>query len=164
MGGIWLWLPPMGGRGGDMTPTLAGRWQTRTVLLATLGLLITLGFGWLYGDFGTPLALLGYVWLVGLAWDGLYDSLQSLRWEGDWPPLFFALGGLAEGLLLWGLVRADSVWALVGLATLPGVNPGLTLAQFAAHYGTVWLVTFLVMLGPLRVVSLAWRFRGGAWW
>jgi len=147
-----------------MTPTLAGRWQTRTFLLSCIGLPITLVFGFLYDNFSTPLVLLGYVWLLGLSWDVGYHLLQGLRWEGDWPPLFFGLGAFVEGLLLWGLVKAAFVWQAIGLAGLPGVDPGLTLAQFGAHYATVWLVTFLVMLGPLKIFFLKWRFRGGQLW
>lgn len=144
-----------------MTPTLLGRWQTRLLLLGTVGLLITAAFAALYGDFVGPFALLGYVLLIGLGWDVLYDFLQTLRWERDWPPLFFFLGGLLEAIVLWRLVKATAVWQLLGWAGLPGVDPALTLGQFAAHYGTVWLVTFGLMLGPLKVVFIEWRFRGG---
>jgi hypothetical protein len=143
---------------------LAGRWQTRTFLLAYLGLPITFIFCFLYDDFTTPLILLECVWLLGGLWDVLYHFLQRWRWDRDWPPLFFALGGLAEGVLLWGLVKATFLWQALGLLTIPGVDPGLTLTQFSAHYVTVWLVTFLVMLGPLKVLFLKWRFRGGQFW
>ena len=144
-----------------MTPTLWGRWQTRLLLLATVGLLITLGFGVVFANFVTPLALLGYVLLLGFGWDVLYQSLQSLRWDRDWPPLFMVMGGLLEALLLWGLIKADFVWAGLGLTGLPGVDPGLTLMQFALHYGTVFTMMFFIMLGPMRVLFLKWRFRGG---
>lgn len=144
-----------------MTPTLMGRWQTRLFLLGSVGLLITLIFGFLLKNFVTPLALLGYVLLFGFIWDILYNLLQSLRWERDWPPLFLVGGGLLEALLLWGLVKADYLWAKLGLAGLPGVYPGLTLTQFALHYGTVFTVILLTMLGPMKVIFLQWRFRGG---
>jgi len=144
-----------------MIPTLLGRWQTRLFLLGTAGVLLTFGFGFLFRDFATPFALLGYVLLFGFGWDIGYNALQSLRWDRDWPPLFFVGGGLLEALLLWGLVKAQVLWAALGLAGLPGVAPGLTLAQFAAHYGTVFIVTLLLMLGPMKVIFLKWRFRGG---
>jgi hypothetical protein len=144
-----------------MIPTLLGRWQTRLLLLGTVGVLITLGFGFLFKDFATPFALLGYVLLFGFGWDIGYNVLQTLRWDRDWPPLFFVGGGLLEALLLWALVKANVVWAALGLAGLPGVAPGLTLAQFVAHYGTVFTVTLLLMLGPMKVIFLNWRFRGG---
>lgn len=144
-----------------MTPTLLGRWQTRLFLLGTVGALITLIFGFLFNNFVTPFALLGYILLFGFIWDILYNFLQSLRWDRDWPPLFFVGGGLLEALLVWGLVKADFLWVMLGLAGLPGVNPGLAFAQFAAHYCTVFIVTLLLMLSLMKVVFLKWRFRGG---
>jgi hypothetical protein len=147
-----------------VTPTLAGRWQTRFVLISTMGVIITLAFGFLYRNFLTPLILLGYVLMIGFICDIIYNYLQTLRWDRDWPPLFFVAGGLVEALLLWGLIKADFLWRLLGLEGIPGVDPNLTLARFAAHYGTVWLVTFVIMLGPLKIFCLKWRFRGGQWW
>jgi len=144
-----------------MTPTLLGRWQTRLLLLGTVGLLITAGFALLYRDGVTPFMLLGYVILIGFGWDVLYDFLQTLHWDRDWPPIFFLGGAVIEAVVLWGLIRATFLWHLLGWATLPGVNPALTLGQFVAHYTTVWLVTFLLMLGPIRIAFLDWRFRGG---
>jgi hypothetical protein len=144
-----------------MTPTLLGRWQTRLLLLGTVGLLITAGFALLYRDGVTPFVLLGYVILIGFGWDVLYDFLQTLHWDRDWPPIFFLGGAVIEAVVLWGLIRATFLWHMLGWITLPGVNPALTLGQFVAHYTTVWLVTFLLMLGPIRIAFLDWRFRGG---
>lgn len=135
-----------------MTMTLYGRWQTRLLLMWTAGLLVTLVFGLIYRDVGTPLALLFYVTLIGFVWDALYHYLQGFRWEGDWPPLFQLVGGLAEGLL---------VWMLAG--SLPGIGPALTFGQFAAHYVTVLLVVLALMLGPVKLVFPRWRYRGGQW-
>jgi hypothetical protein len=143
-----------------MTPTLRGRWQTRLLLLGTVGLVATLIVGLALGDLLTPLALLGYVLLLGFGWDALYHYLQSWRWDRDWPPAFQLAGGIAEGLLVWGLVQAGrSVFE-----GLPGVAATLTTTQFIAHYGTVWLMMFLGTQGPLRVLFLHWRWRGGEWW
>lgn len=135
-----------------MTMTLYGRWQTRLLLSWTAGLLVTLVYGLIYRDVGTPLALLLYVTLFGFAWDVLYHYLQGFRWEGDWPPLFQLVGGLAEGLLVWALASG-----------LPGVSPALTFGQFAAHYLTVLLVVLALMLGPVKMVFPRWRYRGGQW-
>jgi hypothetical protein len=137
-----------------MTPTLLGRWQTRLLLLATIGLLVTLIFGRIYGDFRTPLAVLAYVLLFGFVWDILYNFLQTFRWDHDWPPAFQLLAGIGEGLFLWVLL----VW--VGL---PGANPPPTLGQFVAHYGTVWVTTFLASQGLLRIIFPRWRYQGGQW-
>ena len=138
-----------------MIPTLWGRWQTRLLLLGTIGVLITLAFCVLFGNFVTPFALLGYVLLFGFLWDAFYNYLQTLRWDRDWPPLFFVAGGIVEGLFLWGLMH---------LIPLPGVDPELSFGKFGSHYGTVFIVTLLMMLGPLKIVFLKWRFRGGQLW
>lgn len=134
-----------------MIPTLNGRWQTRIGLMGTAGLLVTLLFAAAYASV-TPLLLLAYVILIGLAWDVLYSFLQSQRWDDDWPPVFALLGGLAEGALIWLLVPL-----------LPGVDVTLTFGQFALHYLTVSLITFALMLGPIRILLPRWRFRGGRW-
>lgn len=137
-----------------MTPTLVGRWQTRALLLGTTGLLLSLGFGRLFGDLVTPLVLLGYVLVFGFAWDALYQYLQSFRWDRDWPPVFQFAAGIVEAAFIWALVR------LIGL---PGVSPELTLGQFFAHYATVWFVAFVGTQGPLRLIFPRWRYRGGRW-
>ncbi len=137
-----------------MTPTLRGRWETRGLLLATIGVGVTAVFGLLFGSFGPPFALLGYVLALGLGWDALYNVVQTYRWDHDWPPIFQLAAGIVEAALIWGLLQA------VGL---PGVDAGLTLGRFAAHYGSVWLLTFLFAQGPLRLLFPRWRFRGGQW-
>ena len=137
-----------------MTPTRNGRWQTRSFLLATIGLVLTFLFSLLFGD-STPFALLGYVFLFGLAWDVLYSYLQTFRWNHDWPPAFAFLAGIWEGLFLWMLTR----WL-----PLPGVSAALTGWQFLAHYGTVWLVTYAASMSLMHILFPHWRFRGGEWW
>lgn len=142
-----------------MIPTLRGRIESRIFLLTVLGLPLTTFFAWLYGDGRTPFVLLGYVLLFGLAWDGVYYGLQTLRWNRDWPPLFMLIGGLWEAFFLWGLV---SLSRDLGVSLL-GVAPGLTLLQFAAHYGTVFLVTFAAAFSLLPVLFPRSRYRGGQW-
>ncbi len=137
-----------------MTPTLWGRWQTRLLLLGTIGVLVTLGFGRLYDDYQTPLAVLGYVLVFGFVWDILYNWLQTFRWDHDWPPAFQLGAGIAEAVL---------VWAIIVLVGLPGVDPSLSFAQFIAHYAAVWVTTFLASQGLLRIIFPQWRYRGGQW-
>ncbi|GAB4434882.1 MAG: hypothetical protein OHK0015_25090 [Chloroflexi bacterium OHK40] len=145
-----------------MTPTLYGRWQTRLVLLGTFGLAITLGLMWHFGvvwaGFQTPgfwelPLLLGYVVLLGLAWDGIYQAIQRHRWDGDWPLVFGFAAGVVEG---------GTVFALFRLGWLPGTRFDDGDAwRFLAHYGLVFLVTYWWQIGPMRVISLRWRFHGG---
>ena len=146
-----------------MTPTIFGRWQTRLLLMGTAGIVITVCFALLTRPFPAPFVVLAYVTLFGLAWDVLYNTLQTRRWDRDWPPIFFVFGGIAEAAFLWILMNAGFLWRLVGLRTLPGVPPNLTFGQFAVHYTVVWLITFLILLGPLKIAFLNWRFKGGQW-
>lgn len=142
-----------------MTPTLFGRWQTRFFLLVLLGGAITAVFALLYRDLQTPFTLLAYVLLLGCGWDILYDKLQKRRWNHDWPPLFSLLAGLWEGLFLWGILTL--LWSTN--QTLPGVSLGLTNGRFAAHYLTVFLLTWVANHSLLLLLFPRWRFHGGQW-
>ena len=144
-----------------MTPTLMGRIQTRLFLLVTVGVVWTL----LIGPFLMPLAddaslsdiyrlafgALVDVALVGIAWELLYHLLQQYRWEKDWPTLFGLVTGINEGVVVAVLLSMGFPWDV-------GDVPA---AAFVAHFTTTWLVVWLAANGPMRVVSLRWRFRGG---
>lgn len=142
-----------------MTPTLVGRWQTRLLLLSTVGLAVTAGYGaWFArgessGDPLMPLRLLGCVGLLGLLWDVLYHWLQGFRWDGDWPWAFHVVAGVTEGVTVFLLLQAD---------LLPGAEyrsgDGL---RVTAHYGSVWILTSWCQIGPLRALWPRWRFTGG---
>ncbi len=139
-----------------MTPTLMGRWQTRLAMLATWGVLISLVFAITRGPDGfneTFFYVLGYVALFGLAWDIVFILLQRLRWDRDWPAVFQFGAGVAEGALIYALIR----WT-----GLPGIEKSaVSFGLFLAHYGTVWLVTFAWVQGPMRALFPRWRFTGG---
>ena len=139
-----------------MTPTLAGRWQSRFLLLGTLGTIISIGFAWLYQS-AMPLILLIVVAMFGLVWDVLYNALQTLRWDHDWPPTFQLIAGIIEGLFVFLLVVVGSRHAL----TLPMPLP--TASQFWLHYAVVWLATFAASQSVMRLIFPRWRFHGGEW-
>lgn len=66
-----------------MTPTLFGRWQTRLLLLATVGVIVSLPF--VAGLIGTSPGsiyfwILGYVAVFGIIWDVVYDQIQKYRY------------------------------------------------------------------------------------
>lgn len=141
-----------------MTPTLLGRLQTRWFLLAFVGGLVTLviapllpGGGTLADRYQTTFTVLLVVAVVGVAWELLYHGLQQFRWEKDWPTMFGLLLGLPEGLLAWVLIDAGLV---------PGID-AIDGRAFVLHFALVWVVTWLVANGPLRVLSLRWRYTGG---
>lgn len=145
-----------------MTPTLFGRWQTRLVLLWTLGLIATVVYMWAFDmlqlgpaspRFWVLPILLGYAALLGLLCDVLYDYVTQFRWDRDWPLAFHFVAGIVEGALLFALFR---------LGLLPGAQHAAgDWWRFLLFYGTIWLLTFLWVAGPMRVVQPRWRFNGG---
>ncbi len=138
-----------------MTPTLLGRWETRFLLLATVGVIITAIVGLVIKNFVTPFLLLGYVFLFGLAWDAFYQYLITFRWDRDWPTTFQVLAGIVEGALVWLLIT------YIGLPGIPGKS--VPFAVFISMYASIWLLTFVIAQGPLRTVFVQWRYRGGEW-
>ncbi len=140
-----------------MTPTLAGRLQTRVIVVGVVGslwtLLITLvlpGDAPLGDKYQVTFRAMALVVLLGVGWELLYHGLQQFRWEKDWPTLFGLLTGINEGI---------AVWVVLG-AILP-TDLDVTALQFLLHFVTTWLVVWLWVNGPMRVVALRWRFRGG---
>jgi hypothetical protein len=140
-------------------PTLNGRIQTRVAVLAVLGGLWTLIItpalpisAPLGTAYGVTFRVLGYVIAFGVGWELVYHFLQQFRWEKDWPTLFGLVTAVNEGLLVWFLGSAGD---------LPGI-PGLPGTAFAIDFITVWLVVWLWVNGPMRVLTVHWRFRGGS--
>ena len=78
-----------------MTPTLIGRWQTRILLLGTLGILVTIPFS-LNGE-SVYFQVLLAIAVLGCLWDIVYNQLQTVRWDHDWP----ATSGLWVGIDLF---------------------------------------------------------------
>ncbi len=140
-----------------MTPTLLGRLQTRVVVLAIVGGLWTLlitpllpGDASLGDKYQITFRALLLVIVIGLGWELLYHGLQQFRWEKDWPTLFGLLTGINEGIVVWVALRA----------ILPD-DLEVTAAQYLIHFVTTWVVVWLWLNGPMRVVALRWRYRGG---
>lgn len=137
-----------------MTPTLSGRIQTRLLLLATIGSFITFFYGILaailgpdYLSFFVPFLILILVAVFGIVWDIIYNMLQKLRWDRDWPPAFSFIAAFVEML------------PVMLIALLLNVHPVL----FLFHYWTVWWATFIMVLGPMRIIFPRWRYYGGQW-
>lgn len=141
-----------------MTPTLFGRWQTRILLLETVGLTVTLFFctGILGPGFGlAPFFYLQYILLFGIGWDALYHSLQQWRWDHDWPAVLQWFAALWEWfffVLLFGILQVR----------LPGIED-FNLGWFSLHYSLVWLSVFVISQSLMRLLFPRWRFRGGQW-
>ncbi len=146
-----------------MTPTLLGRWQTRVFLFTLWGIPITILFGLAFGGKRFTMLVLLTAFILGISLDMVYTLVQRFRWNRDWPPMFVALTGLLEFVIL--LVLFFSLGAL--LATQPEwarfiprrPNPRL----FIFHYLLVWVPMFMMMFGGMHVLSPKWRFHGGQW-
>lgn len=145
-----------------MTPTLLGRIQTRLFLVATVGVVWMLIISPIVlpitpdetalGDvFSLGYAALVVVAVVGIVWELIYHGLQQFRWEKDWPALFGFVAFIPEGILLHAILRA----------TVLRNAPAFATVTFWAHFFTTWALVWFFMNGPMRVVSLRWRFRGG---
>ncbi|MER6829582.1 hypothetical protein ABT352_26620 [Streptosporangium sp. NPDC000563] len=141
-----------------MVPTLLGRIQTRLLMLATVGVVITLlivpllpGSGPLSGRYVNGLLVIAAVAVLGVVWELIYHFLMQFRWEKDWPTLFGLLTLVPEGLVLYFLLRSGAV------DFIDPVPP----AAFWTHFTVVWVCIWLVTNGPMRVPFIRWRFRGG---
>jgi len=138
-----------------MTPTFIGRIQTRLLLLATVGVVWTIlvtpflpAGGAPLGDvYGATFQALAIVAVVGIIiWEPIYHGLQQLRWEKDWPTGIGLVTGLTEGVTTYLVLAADR--------DVPG-------AAFFFHFATTWILVWASVHGPLRIVLLRWRYRGG---
>jgi hypothetical protein len=137
-----------------MTPTLRGRWQTRLLLLLTVGVGITALFGILYQDFHTVFAVLGYILGFGLVWDIVYFRLQARRWDHDWSPALYLAGAMWEMIFMTVTMRC---------VELPGLPSDYGTLSLILQYSAIGFVSFLIMFGPMRILFPRWRFRGGQW-
>lgn len=141
-----------------MLPTLAGRIQTRIFLIVVIGGLWALPIGPLIpgpeavsDKYRTLYEILVIVVVLGVLWEFVYHGLQQFRWEKDWPTLFGLLLGIPEGVLAFVVAR---------LGVLPDTEH-VSVAAFLVGFGTIWIVTWLFVNGPMRVFTVHWRFRGG---
>lgn len=144
-----------------MTPTLSGRLQSRLVLVALVGIPVALLLGVLlprpndattlgdmYRVFFVALLLVA---VVGLVWELVWHGLQQFRWEKDWPTFFGLITAVPEGIVVWLLLRA-------GMPIDVGPVDGST---FLWMFTITWITIWLVANGPLQVLFIRWRFRGG---
>jgi hypothetical protein len=139
-----------------MTPTLIGRWQTRLALLATVGVAWTLllvpvlprvrGASLRDAYRLSSLALAVTIVVGSVVWDPIYHGLQQFRWEKDWPSLYALLTGVNEGVTTWLVLHHFGA---------------LHTVSFSIHFATTWLLVWVAVIGPIRVVLLRRRFIGG---
>ena len=150
-----------------MIPTLSGRIQTRIWLILFIGIPWTLiitpflpnnrdlieGSG-LIDTYKTTFTVLGVVLVLGVFfWELIYHFLQQYRWEKDWPVMFTFFEVINEAILAYVVFKALNLDEKFGATA--------TNATFWWHVVTTWMVMWLFVLGPIKVLFIRWRFRGG---
>jgi hypothetical protein len=143
-----------------MTPTLFGRWQTRLLLVFTLGVLVSIPFatGWIVSRPGPVYFwIVVYVAIFGLGWDVIYDQLQKYRWDRDWPAVYQFFAGVWELVFIYGGVK------LFGFLPIPLPKEELSVQVLLLHYSAVWLTVLIASQSIMRIIFPRWRFRGGQW-
>jgi hypothetical protein len=143
-----------------MTPTLFGRWQTRLLLLATIGVVVSIAFAiGLIGPGANSVYfwILSYVAIFGLIWDVLYNYLQKFRWDRDWPAAYQLGAGI------WELTFIFCGVGVFGFLPIPIPKTELPIGAFLLHYSLVWLAVFTASQTLMRIIFPRWRFRGGQW-
>ncbi|PSB00725.1 hypothetical protein [Merismopedia glauca] len=148
-----------------MTPTLFGRWQTRLLLLATVGVLITLPFFFqiIGPQFNRPeqayiyFWILGYVAFFGLIWDVIYHKIQGFRWDSDWPGALQLIAGI------WEFVFVVCGTKIFGFLPIPLPKEELPPEWLSIHYWSVWIAVYIVSQSIMRIIFIRWRFKGGQW-
>ena len=136
-----------------MTLTLAGRIQTRLLLLLTIGLIWNLVLALPPGtqELSGRLEILALMGLLGMGWDLAYHAAQQVRRDRDWPALFGLVAAVPEAFVLWSVAGASPLTAAAR------GTPG----SFTFMFGTTWVLMYLCAQGPLRVVIVRWRLNGG---
>ncbi|GAB2980171.1 sortase domain-containing protein [Nocardioides montaniterrae] len=131
-----------------MTPTFAGRLQTRLLLAVVVGLPMALLASLVLGGLGaiTAVLVLGVVTVLGVGWECVDHALQQRRWEGDWPAPLALGAGVVEGLI------DNPVVHLLGI--------GIGFGHYCALFAMAWGVPWLVGRGPLAVFLPGWQHRG----
>ena len=143
-----------------MTPTLFGRWQTRLLLLFTVGLFVSQPFA--IGLIGSPQSdvyfwILCYVAIFGLGWDVVYDQIQKYRWDRDWPAVYQLFAGIWEFIFIVCGIK------FLGFLPIPLPKEQLPLFWVFFHYFVVWFAVFIASQSIMRVLFVRWRFFGGQW-
>ncbi len=130
-------------------------------------MLTVVGVGWLVlagpylplagprqGVYSAGFATLGLTAAIGVGWEVVYHGFQQLRWDKDWPTIYGLILGTLEGCVVYQFISRDVPWQLNGIEPLP----------FIWQFGSVWVVIWIVVNGPLRVLFPRWRFLGGEFW
>jgi len=143
-----------------MTPTLAGRIQTRLVMLGTVGVVWTILIGFvaprpegtaMFDIYKALFTALLIVAVLGIVWEMIYHALQQYRWEKDWPTIFGLVVAIPEGIVAWVLLQRGIPWDVRPVAA----------STYLTMFISLWILVWAITNGPLQIFFLRWRYRGG---
>ena len=141
-----------------MTPTLWGRIETRWLMIWTIGIGWVLLIGdWLPGSESRVNAYIGgfasllLTAVVGTVWETIYHGLQQFRWDKDWPTGLGLIVGLPEGVTVYYLLSRGIPWSV----------PTISVEAFVWQFGSIWVLIWCFVNGPIRIFFPRWRFAGG---
>jgi hypothetical protein len=156
-----------------MVPTLKGRWLTRILLFLWIGVPITFLFslyvagpgspalpyiGWHYDLL--PFQILSLILLVGLVMDPVYFYAQQFRWERDWPFAYFFFFSIIEFVIVLALVW----WGVLDFTrSRSELHTSENYLLFTVHFGCVFILSFVAVLGLIQIFMIRWRFKSGEW-
>jgi hypothetical protein len=109
-------------------------------------------------DYQMSFASLGLMTLLGLGWECLFQGIQQVRREEDWPALFALVSGIPEAIGVWfalhavRITRGTLLWS-------SSKTP-----MFVLLFASIWLVFWGTTLGPMRAFSLRWHLDGMVLW
>jgi hypothetical protein len=144
-----------------MLPTLSGRIQTRLLLFFIIGLPATFLWSW-YNEARLPIISFPYIMLVsvllvGLLLDPVYIYLQGFRWDQDWPFAF----QLASMIFEFGVVIGIIMYSRHPYIPAVALRTNDDLLFISSHFVSVLIPSFLLLLGPLQVFLVRWRYKSG---
>lgn len=143
-----------------MIPSLTGRLQTRVFVMLVIGipwtLVVTPVLPMPEDPFGETIPLAEryevtfVAWAValgfGLVWELAYHWWQQRRWDRDFPSIYFLAAGL---------------WEFVPVALVVQALYEPPVAAIVVMFFGMWVLNWLFLQGPIRVLVPRWRFRGG---
>ncbi len=131
-----------------MTPTLAGRLQTRLALSLIIGVPLALLAAALLDGLvlGDALRGLAAITVLGLGWDLLHQALQERRRDRDWPRLFTLLSWAPEAAASWLVLRA--------------VDAAAPLVSHLVFFTVVWGGLLAARAALVPVLLPRWRHQG----
>ena len=116
------------------------------------------------GDlYDVTLSVLFWVIVLGIGWEFVYHGLQQFRWEKDWPTMFGLLTGINEGILVFIVVNGEP-FNLFGTTEFNErvLAHHIEVDAFAVHFITTWMIVWLFVNGPIRVITLGIATGAGA--